>query len=251
MDSDSRDSAQLIMDDLSKALNIFRSIAVHLIFSSIAALLERVFLRVGSADSDEQLESVIGKFLCPVLLKLSSDDETIRKKVMELLIHVNKRVKSRPTVRLPVGDLMQLYADPLSSAFLTVIFLLVICGIQRMIIAFLLEFRHNLHQDGISTNGNSGTSSAFTKTMDGACWEAPTAQGQPNVHWSSSSISSRSNHRSATAALLVPSGKERTDCIHRTIFTRHVTPSLRVTSSKHNSTWTDSECSTGNEWSCI
>jgi Proteasome stabiliser len=108
------------MDDLSKALNIFRSIAVHLIFSSIAALLERVFLRVGSADSDEQLESVIGKFLCPVLLKLSSDDETIRKKVMELLIHVNKRVKSRPTVRLPVGDLMQLYADPLSSAFLTV-----------------------------------------------------------------------------------------------------------------------------------
>jgi len=194
------------IDDLSKALNIFRSVAVHLIFSSIAALLERVFLRVGSADSDEQLESVIGKFLCPVLLKLSSDDETIRKKVMELLIHVNKRVKSRPTVRLPVGDLMQLYADPLSSAFLTVILLLVIFGIQQMIIVIFLEFRHNLHQDGISTNGNSGTSSAFTKTVDGVRWEARTSAGQLNVPRSWGNISrSRSRHRVTATAALLPS----------------------------------------------
>jgi len=84
-------------------------------------LLERVFLRVGSAETDEQLENVIGKFLCPVLLKLSSSEENVRKKVMELLVHFNKRVKSRPNLQLPVKDLMNLYQDPSSSSFLSVI----------------------------------------------------------------------------------------------------------------------------------
>ena len=83
-------------------------------------LLERVFLRVGSAETDEQLENVIGKFLCPVLLKLSSTEENVRKKVMELLVHFNKRMKSRPNLQLPVADLMHLYQDPSSSSFLSV-----------------------------------------------------------------------------------------------------------------------------------
>jgi proteasome component ECM29 len=85
-----------------------------------AALLERVFLRVGSADSDEKVEAVIVKFLCPVLLKLTSTQENVRKKVMELLVHFNKRVKSRPNLQLPVVDLMNLYQDPSSSIFLSV-----------------------------------------------------------------------------------------------------------------------------------
>ena len=84
------------------------------------ALLERVFLRVGSAESDEQLQVTIGKFLCPVLLKLSGTEENVRKKVMELLIHFNKRIKSRPQIQLPVKELMLLYQDPSSSSFLTV-----------------------------------------------------------------------------------------------------------------------------------
>ena len=43
--------------------------------------MERVFLRIGSAETDEQLEGVLGKFLAPVLLKLNSSEETVRKKV--------------------------------------------------------------------------------------------------------------------------------------------------------------------------
>ena len=46
------------------------------------ALLERVFLRVGSAETDEQLESVLLKFLCPVLLKLDSGGDGVQKKVI-------------------------------------------------------------------------------------------------------------------------------------------------------------------------
>jgi len=45
-------------------------------------LLERVFLRLGSAETDEQLEAALAKFLAPVLLKLASQTDGVRKKVM-------------------------------------------------------------------------------------------------------------------------------------------------------------------------
>ncbi|KAK2167662.1 hypothetical protein LSH36_25g00006 [Paralvinella palmiformis] len=82
-------------------------------------LLERVFLKIGSADSDEQFEKTVGKFLTPILLKLSSPVEGVRKKVMELLVHVNKRLKSRPQIQLPIDDLFQQYLDPNISGFVT------------------------------------------------------------------------------------------------------------------------------------
>lgn len=44
-------------------------------------LLERVFLRIGSAETDDQLQNAVSKFLPPVLLKLSSQQEGVRKKV--------------------------------------------------------------------------------------------------------------------------------------------------------------------------
>lgn len=43
--------------------------------------LERVFLRLGHAETDDQLQDIISKFLPPVLLKLSSVQEGVRKKV--------------------------------------------------------------------------------------------------------------------------------------------------------------------------
>lgn len=39
---------------------------------------------------------------------------------MELLIHVNKRVKSRATVQLPVEALLTQYQDPAAASFVTV-----------------------------------------------------------------------------------------------------------------------------------
>lgn len=48
---------------------------------SIIDQLERVFLRLGHAETDEQLQDIISKFLPPVLLKLSSVQEGVRKKV--------------------------------------------------------------------------------------------------------------------------------------------------------------------------
>ncbi|CAB3243794.1 unnamed protein product [Arctia plantaginis] len=81
-------------------------------------LLDRVFLRLGSTDSDEQLESCLTRFLPPVILKLSSPHEQVRTKVMELLVHVNKRVKCRTSVQLPVQTLLELYKDTTSNSFI-------------------------------------------------------------------------------------------------------------------------------------
>ncbi|XP_026485739.2 proteasome-associated protein ECM29 homolog [Vanessa tameamea] len=86
--------------------------------SNDSLLLDRVFLRLGNANTDEQLESCLSRFLPPVMLKLSSPHEQIRTKVMELLIHVNKRVKCRNEVQLPVETLLQLYRDPTANSFI-------------------------------------------------------------------------------------------------------------------------------------
>ena len=48
-----------------------------------------MFLRIGSAETDEQLEVVLGKFLAPVLLKLNSSEEVVRKKVFDLTTYNN------------------------------------------------------------------------------------------------------------------------------------------------------------------
>lgn len=46
-----------------------------------ADLLEKVFLRLAAAESDDQLERTVGKFLTPTLLKLASPDGEVKKKV--------------------------------------------------------------------------------------------------------------------------------------------------------------------------
>eukprot|EP00058_Branchiostoma_floridae_P021365 XP_002606855.1 hypothetical protein BRAFLDRAFT_91624 [Branchiostoma floridae] len=81
--------------------------------------LERVFLRLGLAETDDQLQATVSKFLSPVLLKLSSTQEGVRKKVMELLVHLNKRLKSRPKIQLPVESLLLQYQDPSAVSFVT------------------------------------------------------------------------------------------------------------------------------------
>ncbi|XP_078484788.1 proteasome adapter and scaffold protein ECM29-like [Ciona intestinalis] len=81
--------------------------------------LERVFLKFGLADSDEQLEVILKRYLPLVLLKLSSSESSIRTKVLELLTHINKRLKSREAVQVPVKELLQQLNDASLSSFVT------------------------------------------------------------------------------------------------------------------------------------
>lgn len=45
-------------------------------------LLERVLFRLGTTESDEQLEAAVIKFLTPVLIKITSPHEAVRCKVI-------------------------------------------------------------------------------------------------------------------------------------------------------------------------
>ena len=56
----------------------------------LAALLERVLLRLASCEGEEQLQQQINALLCPILLKFESTDASVRAKLMEILSHINK-----------------------------------------------------------------------------------------------------------------------------------------------------------------
>ncbi len=74
----------------------------------ISVLLERVFLRIGSAETDEQFEAALSKFLAPVLLKLASQADGVRKKVGPIFSQHNAFDLETRTTRiaeicLPIG----------------------------------------------------------------------------------------------------------------------------------------------------
>lgn len=83
--------------------------------SAHSELLERVLLRLGCADTDEQLQHTVLKFLPPVLEKITSSQEAVRLKVMEVLTHINKRLKARPMIQVPVQPILELYTQTESS----------------------------------------------------------------------------------------------------------------------------------------
>ncbi len=57
-----------------------------------------------------------------LLLKLGTSEEIIRKKIMEILVHINKRIKSRPNVQLPLDDLIDKFNESAAAnlSFVTV-----------------------------------------------------------------------------------------------------------------------------------
>ncbi|KAG1680273.1 Proteasome adapter and scaffold protein ECM29 [Nymphon striatum] len=74
-------------------------------------LMERVFLRVGSADTDEQLQSAIGKFLPPVLLKLSSQQDGVRTK-QEIEVKATRSAALLLFMVLPALSNIKIPSDP-------------------------------------------------------------------------------------------------------------------------------------------
>ncbi len=48
---------------------------------SLTELLERVFLRLGGAETDEQLQSTLERFLVPTILKSGSEFKSVQNKV--------------------------------------------------------------------------------------------------------------------------------------------------------------------------
>ncbi|GLJ38855.1 hypothetical protein SUGI_0791890 [Cryptomeria japonica] len=72
------------------------------------AMLDRMLTRLALTD-DNKLETVLSKLLPYAINSISSPLPSTRQKVMEMLTHINKRVKDQPTIRLPILDLWNLY----------------------------------------------------------------------------------------------------------------------------------------------
>lgn len=76
------------------------------------SLVGKVEMRIALADGDEKLQTVLGTFLPPLLLKLASDHMTVRNKVISICQHINTRVKPE-SIKLPVAALVEQFkANP-------------------------------------------------------------------------------------------------------------------------------------------
>ncbi|GBG26067.1 Proteasome-associated protein ECM29-like [Hondaea fermentalgiana] len=71
------------------------------------AALDRVLTRLALTDDEERLEKVLDKLL-PRLLPRLGDATAVRNKTLQVLQHINKRVKDTPGIKLPCFDLVEL-----------------------------------------------------------------------------------------------------------------------------------------------
>lgn len=87
------------------------------------ASLDTVLFRLTALEKPEQLEAVLNKLLVPLLSKLRRDaPDEVRNKVLEVLSHVNKRVKDSTGIKLPVAELIELSktAEAFTRNFITI-----------------------------------------------------------------------------------------------------------------------------------
>ncbi|KAJ8773217.1 hypothetical protein K2173_028394 [Erythroxylum novogranatense] len=79
-------------------------------------LLDRMLTRLALCD-DSNLQALLSKLLPLTISSLSSSSSTsVRNKVIEILGHVNKRVKYQPDIALPLLDLWDLYMKSNASS---------------------------------------------------------------------------------------------------------------------------------------
>lgn len=79
------------------------------------ASLDRLLTRLALTE-DDKLEKVLSKLLPLAIARLASPHEASRKKVMEMLTHVNKRIRDHSHIKLPLVELLALYRSPASAA---------------------------------------------------------------------------------------------------------------------------------------
>ncbi|KAK6119824.1 hypothetical protein DH2020_046449 [Rehmannia glutinosa] len=77
-------------------------------------LLDRMLTRLALCD-DSKLQDLLAKILPLSIRALSTASTSLRNKVIEILSHVNKRVKHQPAIGLPLSDLWQLYMESSSA----------------------------------------------------------------------------------------------------------------------------------------
>lgn len=100
-------------------------------------LLDKVFFKILSSETDIDFEMNLETFLPKLLLKLGSAEDVVRKKIMEILVHVNKRVKSRPDVQLPFDQLIAIFNESAKTPNLSFV---TVCDRMQIVFFFFTKF---------------------------------------------------------------------------------------------------------------
>jgi proteasome component ECM29 len=82
--------------------------------AELEEMLDRMLTRLALCD-DSKLESLVSNLLPLTISSLSSQSPVVRNKVLEILSHVNKRVKHQHEIGLPLLALWKLYTDPAAA----------------------------------------------------------------------------------------------------------------------------------------
>lgn len=86
----------------------------------------------------------MGKLICPVILKLGTDDNEVKAKVTQLISVINQRVKAAPELKLPTKNLLQVYKEHHESPLIANVALMqLVVAIQRVSTTELRELVRN------------------------------------------------------------------------------------------------------------
>ncbi|KAI4386203.1 hypothetical protein MLD38_004156 [Melastoma candidum] len=78
--------------------------------AELEEMLDRMLTRLALSD-DSKLQALLARLLPMTISSLSSTSSAVRNKVLEILSHVNKRVKYQPDIGLPLLDLWKIYTE--------------------------------------------------------------------------------------------------------------------------------------------
>ncbi|XP_056161044.1 uncharacterized protein LOC115693959 [Syzygium oleosum] len=78
--------------------------------AKLEEMLDRMLTRLALCD-DSNLQALLSKLLPDAIPSLSSPSSAVQHKVLEILNHVNKRVKHQPGIGLPLSDLWRIYTE--------------------------------------------------------------------------------------------------------------------------------------------
>lgn len=95
------------------------------------SLVGKVEMRFALANSDSSLTSTLNTYLAPLLLKLASEHQSVRNKVISICQHVNTRVKPQ-SIQLPVAALIKQFKEQESSLIRHFDLLYIQQGINRI-----------------------------------------------------------------------------------------------------------------------
>ncbi|KAF9547279.1 hypothetical protein EC957_008628 [Mortierella hygrophila] len=172
-------------------------------------LLDNVELRFALAETDPQLEKTLNTFLCPVLLKLASPAENVRAKVVSILTHINKRVRPKPAIKLPVMPLLQQFSTNSSVLVKNFSLIYIEMGYERLNLECLAEVKQ-LNEDNTTSDpydfiaNPSDAIVLLSRFQDVLLYRQPII-AQPTLH-PASEAQSPSSPPSGAAAPAIPDG---------------------------------------------